>query len=239
MQGSDIQKNIRALQKLDLLIGHDFFLTPTMALCDIVFPVASFLERNDIVKAAGNFLLYSARAVAPPAGVLTDYQIFSALAERLGFGEAYTEGRSAEEWIDHLLAKSDIPDPEEFKKTGLFMGEEQERNAFADFIRDPVNHPLNTPSGKIEIASGEYEKLGFPAYPHIRENAPYNPDYPLALVTPHPLQGIHSQFGNVPGFRKEEERSLWMHPEDAESREISPKETVAPGIPRGRNGTAR
>jgi anaerobic dimethyl sulfoxide reductase subunit A len=42
-QGSDIKKNIRALQKLELIIGHDFFLTPTMALCDIVFPVASFL----------------------------------------------------------------------------------------------------------------------------------------------------------------------------------------------------
>jgi anaerobic selenocysteine-containing dehydrogenase len=36
-QGSDIQKNIRAFQRLDLIIGHDLFLTPTMALCDIVF----------------------------------------------------------------------------------------------------------------------------------------------------------------------------------------------------------
>ncbi|MDA3958666.1 molybdopterin-dependent oxidoreductase, partial [Oceanispirochaeta sp.] len=192
-QGSDIQKNIRAFQRLDLIIGHDLFLTPTMALCDIVFPVASFLEREDIVSPAGNFLLYSAKAVEPPPGVLTDYAIFSALAGRLGFASDYTEGKSSSDWIDFFLQDSDIPDVAAFKKEGLYMGQEQERNAFSDFISDPSKHALQTPSGKIEISPHAYEDLGFPAYPHYRGVHPDDPAYPLSLITPHPLQGINSQ----------------------------------------------
>ncbi|MDC7239250.1 MAG: molybdopterin-dependent oxidoreductase [Spirochaetales bacterium] len=218
-QGSDITKNIRAFQNLELVIGHDFFMTPTMALCDIVFPVASFLERDDIVFPAGNFLLYSARAVDPPAGVLTDYEIFSELSRRLGFFENYTEGgKSAREWLDGFLQDSDIPDIEAFKQDGIFIGEESDRIAFSDFISDPDAHPLGTPSGRIEIASREYEKTGFAPWPHYRGIVPDDPDYPLNLITPHPLQGIHSQFANVEGFRSREETSLWVHPDDAGAR---------------------
>ncbi len=215
-QGSDIAKNIRAFQNLELAIGHDFFLTPTMALCDIVFPVASFLEREDIVFPAGNFLLYSAKAVDPPEGVLTDYEIFTDLSRRLGFSDLFTEeGRSAEDWICELLEQSDIPDAEAFKRDGIFMGEGSERIAFSDFIADAKTHPLNTLSGKIEISSGEYGKTGFDAWPHYRGEVPDDPDYPLNLITPHPLQGIHSQFANIEGFRSDEETNLWVHPDDA------------------------
>ncbi len=220
-QGSDLKKNIRAFGMLDLIIGHDFFLTPTMALCDIVFPAASFLEREDIVFPAGNFLLYSAKAAEPPAGVLTDYGIFTALAGRLGFADAFTEGRSEEQWIDHFLEESDVVDIGSFKKTGLFIGEEQERNAFSSFINDPLSHPLATPSGKIEISPAAYGKLGFPAYPHCRNAVSPGPVYPLCLITPHPLQGIHSQYANLAGFRMEEDHVLWMNTADAAERGIS------------------
>lgn len=226
VQGSDIQKNIRAFHKLDLVIGHDFFMTATMALCDIIFPVASFLERSDIVKPAGNFLLYSQKAVDPPPGVLTDYAIFSDLAGRLGFGEEFTRGRSEEEWLDHLLEASDIADPELFKREGIHMGREQDRISFSDFIKDPRGHPLNTPSGKIEIASASYGKSGFASYPHYRGELPEDPDYPLILVTPHPLHGIHSQFANVEGFRMDEDRGLWIHPDDAASRGVTGDRSV-------------
>jgi anaerobic selenocysteine-containing dehydrogenase len=232
-QGSDISKNIKAFQNLELIIGHDFFLTPTMALCDIVFPVASFLERDDIVKSAGNFILYSAKAAEPPQGVLTDYQIFTELSERLGFGDKYTEGRTADEWIDHLLEDSDIPDSTAFKRDGLYTAEEQERNAFSDFIEDPLNHSMSTPSGKIEIASRSYEETGFPAYPHFRGILPDDPDYPLMLVTPHPLHGIHSQYANIEGFRMEEDRALWIHPDDAGQRGVREESLVYLRSPQG------
>lgn len=232
-QGSDIRKNLRAFQNLDLVIGHDFFLTPTMALSDIVFPVASFLERDDIVKSAGNFILYSARAAEAPQGVLTDYQIFTELSERLGFKDEYSEGRSASQWIDRFLEDSDIPDPAAFKRDGLFIAEEQERNAFSDFIKDPAANPLSTPSGRIEIASRLYEESGFPGYPHFRGILPDDPDYPLMLITPHPLHGIHSQYSNIEGFRMEEDRGLWINPDDAGKRGVREDSLVYLRSPQG------
>ncbi len=225
-QGSDIPKNIRALSSLELIIGHDFFLTPTMAMCDIIFPAATFLERNDVVSPAGNFLLWSAKASEPREGVKTDYQIFSELADRLGFAAEYTEGRSAEEWLDHLLSKSDIPDIAAFKRTGIYMGKEQSRVGLSDFINDPAGKPLNTPSGKIEVSSRKYEDWGFPAYPHFRTPAPDSLEYPFSLISPHPLEGTHSQFGNVKDFRKDEDMAVWIHPDDAEEKGISQGETV-------------
>jgi len=234
MQGSDINKNLLAFNKLELTIGHDFFLTPTMAMCDIVFPVASFLEREDIVFPAGNFLLYSAKAVEPPEGVRTDYEIFTALADRIGFAASYTEDRTAGEWVEKILTESDVPDPEEFKRTGIFRGEEDDRNGLSGFIGNPRRNPLPTPSGKIELAPEAYGKLGFPPWPHYRGRLPADPAYPLSLVTPHPLQGIHSQFGNIPGFRQEEDLGIWIHPSDAEERGIGKGETVLVVSPEGR-----
>lgn len=233
-QGSDIRKNIRAFQRLDLAIGHDQFLTPTMALCDIIFPAASFLEREDIVFPAGNFLLYSAKAAEPPEGVKTDYEIFACLADRLGFQDRFTEGRAPGQWIDHLLASSSIPDPREFKETGIFTGEEHDRNAFSDFVRAPGKHPLATPSGKIEISSEEYGKLGYFPYPHYRGCQYPDPEFPLNLVTPHPMNATHSQYAQVPGTRKNEETRLWIHPDDAADRDIEPDDRVILKSPEGK-----
>jgi len=232
-QGSDIQKNIHAFQKLDLAIGHDLFLTPTMAMCDIVFPIASFLEREDIVTPAGNFLLYSAKAANPPEGVLTDYQIFSELADRLKFKAEYTEDKTAAEWVQSLLERSEIRNIDIFKKSGIFMGERQDRSGLEEFITGPEKNPLATPSGKIEISSVAYEKLGYLPYPHYRAQMPVDKKYPLNLVTPHPLQGIHSQYANIEGFRMKEDRELWMNPEDARIRGITKENQVSISSPEG------
>ncbi|MDC7236068.1 MAG: molybdopterin-dependent oxidoreductase [Spirochaetales bacterium] len=232
-QGSDIRKNIRAFQNLDLAIGHDFFLTPTMALCDIVFPPASFLEREDIVKPEGHFLLYSAKAAQAPEGVLTDYEIFSQISRRMGFEEAYTEGKTAADWIDCFLKQSAVGDQEAFKRDGIFMGENQERVAFSDFIANPSLSPLATPSGKIEIASRKYEELGFDGWPHYRGELPDDPDFPLMLITPHPLHGTHSQNANIEGFRLEEDRVLWMNPTDAGKRGVGKGTEVYIRSPQG------
>lgn len=233
-QGSDINKNIKAFNQLELVIGHDFFLTPTMAMCDIVFPVASFLEREDIVFPAGNFLLYSAKAADPPKGVRTDYEIFSGLAGRLGFEKEFTSGRSARQWVDAFLSESGIPDIGVFKEAGIFMGQEQDRNALSDFMNDPKKNRLATPSGKIEISPNSYKSLGFLPYPHYRGILPENKQFPLNLITPHPLMGIHSQYANIQGFRKPDEQCLWLNPGDATERGIGQDDRVIVESPEGR-----
>ena len=232
-QGSDIKKNIRAFNRLDLSVCHDIFMTPTARYCDVVLPTTTFLEREDIIFPGVNYLFYSGRAMDPPGDVKNDYDIFCALAERLGYGEAYSEGKRASQWLAQFAAQSDIPDVAHFKQTGIYSGKEQIRMGLSDFIADPVQHPLKTPSGKIELASEAYAQTGYAAFPTFRGPADSEP-YPLKMVTPHALHRVNSSYSNVQWFRDRESQVLWMNPLDAEQRNIRDGQAVSVVSAQGR-----
>jgi anaerobic dimethyl sulfoxide reductase subunit A len=218
-QGADTAKAQAAFAAVDFSITHDFFMTPTAASSDVVLPVADFLERNDIVFPEGNFLLYSARAVAPPDGVLTDYEIFCRLSERLGFGEEFSEGRNEEQWLTHFLMNSAVEDTAVFKETGIYFGPDNKRVALSGFIRDPEGSPLGTPSGKIEINSEKYASTGASAFPVYTE---YREPGKIQLVTPHSAGRINSQFSNL----KDSVNELLLNCDDAAARGIFDGSTV-------------
>ena len=220
-QGSDIRKNYAAFEQLDFAVTHEIFLTPTARCCDVIFPAATALEKTDIgFPWAGNYLLYKPRVLAPAGEARSDYDTFWALAERLGFGDAFSEGRTQEEWVDHFIAQSEIRDPAEFKRSGIYLAAEQERVGLADFAADPLGHPLGTPSGKVEIASQRYQReTGFPAIP-TWQAAPGDPRYPLSLISPKSPHRTHSQGSNLAENRLRAAHALEMHPNDAAARAI-------------------
>ncbi|HAK46493.1 MAG TPA: molybdopterin oxidoreductase [Spirochaeta sp.] len=215
VQGADSAKSVRAWAALDFSVTHELFLTPTAAASDVVFPVADYLERNDIVFAEGNFLLYSHKAVNPPPGVKSDYEIFCLLAERMSFGAEFSEGRSELEWLDYFLTSSDVTEPEEFKHRGIWFGADNERLAFTDFVADPETHPLKTPSGKIEISSEKFKAVGGNLFPIYTEHRPAGK---FQLITPHAGSRINSQFINIEGTKN---RNLQMNVADAAARGIT------------------
>src|SRR6185437_8535011 len=77
---------------------------------------------------------------------------------------------------------------------------------FEDFRRDPVAHPLNTPSGKIEIASQTIAGFGYddcppqPSWIPPAEwlGAPQAARWPIHLVTHQPASRLHSQMDPGP-----------------------------------------
>ncbi len=213
VQGSDIKKNIKALLKVDFSVCHDYFMTPTARYCDLVLPVTTFLERSDALHTSNNILLYSQKAIEPVAGARNDYDIFCELARRLGFYESYSSGRTADQWLDAFLEASEIEAVDRFKQDGIYFGRDQKRIGLAPFVQAPHLHKLSTPSGKIDIYSGNYESLGFPGYPTVR-TMPAESRYPLFLVTPKSKHRTHSQ--NI----REDSQSLAIHPEDARKRDI-------------------
>ncbi|MHB9034085.1 MAG: molybdopterin-containing oxidoreductase family protein [Anaerolineae bacterium] len=223
VQGSDMRKSIRAFESVDFSVCHDWFLTPTACYCDIVLPASMPLEREDAVVTSINMLLYSRQAVEPLPEVRDDYDIFSSLAERLGFAERYTEGRSAAEWLEFCLAHSDVTDIEAFKRTGIYMGSEHKRVGLQAFRDDPITNPLRTPSGKM--SSESYSRTGFPAVPTSNLLAP-DSAFPLNLVTPVSRYRTHSQASNVSWFRRHEKGGLWLNPKDAVERGIAQGQTV-------------
>lgn len=234
VQGCDLHKSIRAFEGVQFAVAHDYALTPTAQYCDVVLPTTTFLERNDIVfPQNGNYVLYSNQAVAPMPEAQNDYAIYCELAGRLGFLDAFAEGRNEKEWLQHFLDGSEIPDVEAFRETGIYFGQDQERVAFSAFATDPGGHPLNTPSGRIEISSAAYADTGYPPIPTCRI-LPTEKRYPLRLITPHPRYRTHSQCDNIAWFKERERQVLWIHPQDAAARGIENGQVVTVRSPEGK-----
>jgi formate dehydrogenase major subunit/formate dehydrogenase alpha subunit len=80
-----------ALEALDFLIVQDIFLTETAALADVVFPAASFAEKDGTFTNTERRVQRIRKAVDSPGDALPDWQIVSELAARVGqrLGESW------------------------------------------------------------------------------------------------------------------------------------------------------
>ena len=226
-QNGDVRKCLAAFERVDFAVCHELFLTPTARACDVVLPAAGPLEREDVgIPWDGNYLLYKPQVV-PPAGMArSDYDVLCDLSDRLGFLTEFSEGRSAAEWVARFIEQSDVDDPDEFRRTGIYLAPDQERVGLADFAADPVRHPLSTPSGKVELASLRYHReTGLPAIPTWQQ-PPEDDRYPLRLITPKSPEHTHSQGSNIPEIRAKAAHALTMHPEDAVARSIAEDDLV-------------
>src|SRR5690606_10122293 len=128
----------------------------------------------------------------------------------------------------------DAPDFEAFWQAGFLELPEPSREfvLFEDFRRDPQAHPLQTPSGKIEIYSERIAAFGYddcPPHPAWVEpvewlGAAASARYPLHLVTSQPGDKLHSQLdaGEVSVSAKIHGRErVHMSEQDAVSRGIA------------------
>lgn len=226
-QGGNVRRSMAALEKLDFVVSHEIFMTPTARYCDVVFPAATALEKEDIgVPWHGNYLLYKSRASAPRGQARSDYDALCDLADRLGFGRTFSQNRGEADWVQHFINQSEIPDPAAFKETGIYWAPDQQRVGLADFTADPARFPLGTPSGKVEIASPRYQQeTGFPAFPTWRQVA-QDERYPLLLITPKSPHFTHSQGSNIAEIRQKAAHCLEMHPQDAAARRIADGDQV-------------
>lgn len=223
---------------VEFILVSEQFLTPSARFADVIFPAATWFEREDIVSGdhAGDYALYLNRAIEPIGEARSDYWAMAELADRLGVGQAFTEGRDEEGWLRHLAARSGIPDFEEFKRTGIYRRITPAPHvAFADFRRDPARYPLATPSGKIEIYSPAAARMEnpreippVPKYVGSWEGRgdPLAERYPLQLVTPHPRYRTHSIYANVPWLREISEDAVLINSADAAARGIKDGDRV-------------
>ena len=233
VQGADVAASIRAMESLEFSVCHDLFLTTTARYCDVVLPATHWLERSDIVFTSANYLLFSHRVAAPPGQARDDYDIFAELAEAMGCGDAFTEGRDADAWLSAFIADSEIPDAEEFRRTGIHWGADQERVGLAAFAADPAGAPLRTPSGKVELSGAACAAAGLPETPTARIQ-PSDETLPLRLITPKSRFRVHTQLAEIPWFRERDDRTLWVHPGDAALRGLADGDEVVVTSEQGR-----
>lgn len=212
----DLNKLNDAWAKPDTVIVHEQFWTSTARRADIVFPVTSSLERDDIMMNRRDpKLVWMERVYEPKIDAKSDHDILCGLAERLDVLDKFSEHKSVNEWLEQLwndsqkVAKSeqfDLPSFEAFKNEGVFEcpNSSETRIQFSDFIADPDANPLNTPSGKIEIYSDTFAKMDMQDCPPIpkwiepiewlgdEKNAPNA----LHLISGQPATRLHSQLDN-------------------------------------------
>jgi biotin/methionine sulfoxide reductase len=212
----DLNRLVEAWQHPDTVIVHEHFANSLSRHADIVLPAATFAERTDF--AAGRedpFLMVMAQAADPPGGVRSDYEIFSGIAEKLGFADRFTQGRTAAEWVDELYQRTrkraaavgvHLPEWQELLDLGRFALPDLDRpeKPYAALREDPRAHRIDTPSGLLEIYSDTIEGFGYqdcPPHPTWLEPSEWWGSslagrFPLALVSGQPERRLHSQFDN-------------------------------------------
>ena len=82
-----------SLEKLDLLVCQELFLTDTAALAHVVLPVCSSLEKDGTFTNTEGHVQAVRQTVEPAGEARPDWEIFSALSGLLGAPLDYTESR--------------------------------------------------------------------------------------------------------------------------------------------------
>ena len=265
-QLTNINKEIEAVKKLDFIVCNDSTITPSGIWADVLFPIATHFERHDVALPwyKGHYYIHRPKVIQPLGESKTDFQVFTELAYRLGFGEQYNpkatrdyfENDDAVDeqylrawWENRVMGHQGVNMGwEEFKQRGVYKFELAEPQvAFRAQIEQ--GEPFPTDSGKIEILSGwlagieDWSKTQYgyeiPYIPKWIEpweslNHPKTKEYPFHLISPHPRWRTHSIFNNIPWLRETYAQEVTINAGDAARLGIVMGDTVELWNDRGR-----
>ena len=251
----DLGRLARAWRQPETVVVHETHWTATARHSDVVLPATITLERDDIGSGRGDGRVHAMQRAYEPLGLARDdHAIFAGLAERLGFGEAFTEGRDVEGWLRAMycelaerMAAAGVPAPgfEQFWDDGeLRVPLDEGAVLLSGFRADPDANPLRTPSGRIELWSERIASFGYPDCPPQPRwlepeewlGAPLAARWPLQLVANNPATRLHSQLDPGAGSRASKvagREPVRMHPADAEARRLHPGDLVVVRNDRG------
>ncbi|SFT57851.1 trimethylamine-N-oxide reductase (cytochrome c) [Pseudovibrio denitrificans] len=251
----DRNRMLKAWQRPETIIVQDIFWTASAKFADIVLPATTAFERNDMEMgggASGKYLFPMHQVVEPQFESKNDLDIYQGIADKLGFGDKYLEGKSEEDWLRELYGKAlaqgkaknlEMPDFDEFWSNPTSYvefpttDEAIQYTRHGEFREDPLLEPLGTPSGLIEIYSKTVADMGYddckghatwiePAEWLGSEKAK---QYPLHMLSPHPVERIHSQTNNIStrdNYTIAGREPVWISEEDASSRGIKTGDVV-------------
>ena len=235
-QFPNTNKTIEAFRKLEFIVAHEQFMTPTAKFADILLPTNTFMERNDMATSGARtaFLVYMNKPIEPLHESKSHLEICTKLADRLGITDY--SNKTDEEWLrESVNASPGMGDYDTLRKKGLQKVKLSEPHVgFRKQVEDADNNPFPTPSGKIEIYSELLAEMNHPEIPPIPKyietweglQDPLAEKYPLQLISVHSKRRAHSQFDNIPLLKEVEPQELWINSIDAEARGIDRGETV-------------
>lgn len=180
---------LESLDKLDLFVNVDLFMTDSCKHADIVLPACSTVERSEFRCYPMGYVIFSQPAIKPLYESRSDHDIIYDLAARLELDDPLFKA-GYEPSIDWILEPSGL-NVAELKKhsEGMFVP-----NPLKNPEKKYLNNGFKTPSGKLEFKSKILEKYGgkpgfeaLPAYHppmHSQEATPgMAREYPFILNT--------------------------------------------------------
>ena len=252
----DLNRLRRAFQRPETIIVNEISWTATARHADIVLPVAAPQERADFgAGTQDNALVPMPKAVEPIGEARTEFDIFSDLEQRLSLGTRFTRRLSAEEWQEEMWSEMqerasargvNLPDWRDFLLGDIVHLNDPAPDAvyLSAFRADPEAHPLETPSGRLELSSEVIAGFGYddcPGHPTWLPPRDWGTgatkDYPLHLLSGQPETRLHSQYDNgaFSQSRKVQGREpILINPRDADSRGIADGDVVVVVNGRGR-----
>lgn len=237
-QHADINRTVKILRDerlVECIVVSEHFMTPSAKFADVLLPSDNSLERNDIgfPWTGEKYIVFGNKVVNPPGECRHDYWWLSRVADRLGLGEKFTEGKTEEDWLKQIIVEArksdpDFPTYEELSTSGIYRKDPQEYVAFEKEIKDPAKYPFKTPSGKIEIFSKTLYDMNKPGIPGVPQYIPAweGPEdgliqkYPLQCVGPHYKRRTHSTYDENPWMEEADPQTMWISLQDARAREI-------------------
>ena len=251
-QNSDINRVHDVMSddtKCEFVVGIDTVMCDSMKYCDIILPDMFRFEQDSMISTGGDdaYMICGTPCLEERKFERkTNYEWCAELAELMGVGEAFTEGRTEREWIDYLYEQSREADPtlpelDEFRAQGVVTkASDSPKIALADFREDPQANPLSTPSGKIEIysealdqyiQSHEFKDDDFVAPVPVYAPEWYGventtDEYPLVCSGFHYRGRLHSSWGFDEQLKAANPQEAWINPVDAQERGIEQGDTV-------------
>ena len=164
-QHGDVNRAHRVLgdpSKCEFILNVDVEFTDSARYADIVLPDLFRMEQESAMDgdAWGRRIAVGTGELGARFERRGAWNTCVELAKRWGIEDAFTEGRTEGEWIRHLYEgdrerSTGLPTFDQLLEEGLAWRADRTEPfvALADWRSNPVAHPLDTPSGKIELFS--------------------------------------------------------------------------------------
>lgn len=252
-QHSDCARTAALLQdesKVEFILCSDIFMTPSARYADILLPGTAMFEEENIggCMSGGNYLLKTNPCMEPLFECRYDYEWMCETAEKMGIGQAFSEGKSLRQWLEDgynsIREERGLPDFETFSARGVFKWPAGAPViAFEKQIKDPEQYPFPTKSGKIELFSPALFEMGQPGeipaiakYVPAKEGSqdPLSAKYPIQLIGWHIGRRCHTVHDNNAWAEEAFKQQMWMNPRDAGQRKIKEGELAEVYNDRGR-----
>ena len=262
---NDTNSYIKGLRspKIEFMLAQHPWLENDCMFADIILPINTKFEEDDVNLDEGNgqflVLTHEKKCIEPVGESKSDYEAVCAIAEKLGIREEFTKGKTVDDIIKLGFDTANVQDLttyEEFIEKGYFVIPtdpkwDERPTGMIKFYEDPDNHPLKTPSGKIEFYSQNLAKYfpddeERPPVPHWIEKGESHDErmsskradkYSLLVVSNHGRWRVHAQCDDISWTREAptckvngpdgyKYEPLWMNPADAKARGISSGDIV-------------